>query len=153
MSYRPTPSRDESFDKVRETLRKTPFLKPFYFAGFLVVCAIPLWIAGLVLAQRGEDPKSNEPLLLAATAMYGLAYFILEIIGCFLLKKKWVGCTCCVVVVLYPVRCGACCTFISWLLLLVLLVSDILGKYSGAGPFWTFLLITNFVGLVVTYII
>ena len=70
----------KNFELGLEVLRKTPFLKPYYFACFLVACAIPLWITGLALDKDIEDQKSDEALLLAATAMHGLAYFILEII-------------------------------------------------------------------------
>ena len=136
------------FHPVWEILRKTPFLKPYYFALFLVVCAIPLWITGLALDKDIEDQKSDEALLLAATAMHGLAYFILEIIGSFLLGEKWIGCTCCVVVCLYPLRCGACCTFIFWLVALVLLVSEEMGSKALFIP-----LIMSFLGVSVTNVI
>ena len=136
------------FHPVWEILRKTPFLKPYYFALFLVVCAIPLWITGLALDKDIEDQKSDEALLLAATAMHGLAYFILEIIGSFLLKEKWVGCTCCTIVCMYPLRCGACCTFICWLVPLTLLVSEDMGSKALFIP-----LILSFFGVFVTNVI
>lgn len=131
----------------REVLQKTHFYQPYRLACALIVCAIPVSTVGLALDKETEHHTADDVLLLIGTAMNGLAYFILEIIGCLFLKEKWVGCTCCVVVVMYPIRCGACCTNIFWLVLLITLIN----ADKGLTGFRIIIMLMSFVGVFITY--
>ena len=130
----------------REVLQKTHFSQPYRLACALIVCAIPVSIVGLALDKETEHHTADDVLLLIGTTMNGIAYFILETIGCLFLKEKWVGCTCCVVVVMYPIRCGACCTSMFWLGLLISLIITEKGTI-----FSIVLMVMSFVGVFVTY--
>jgi hypothetical protein len=109
-----------------EALKKTPYIKPYKFSIFLVLLAVPFWIIGLALdreqpnqladenaegmALDREQPNqlADEILLVIGGALHELAYFIIEISGCRLLKSKWYDTTCCRSLFLWPIRCGAC---------------------------------------------
>ena len=91
-----------------EALKKTPYIKPYKFSIFLVLLALPFWIIGMALDREQPNQLADEILLVIGGALHGLAYFIIEFIGCRLLKSKWSNCTCCCCFFLCPIRCGAC---------------------------------------------